>query len=378
MNTFTSLKTTYTRLTNNTTATNITFGSQFINQFTMELLHKYSYMFSEQYFPTISTQPSQQYYQLPANLRKINTIQITVGNTVNNQNAGFSWPVKEAPSVNFWNSLNVTQNITSDIPQYYIVIDGKLGIYPKPANGYNPITISGQEEIVAMSIEDYTTGTIVSVPYTVTLTATPESGDKTATLSSGFALPTGSYMLVFSTGESRLCTITNGGTTLSWTEELTEDATTTLTIRSSINGDIVTGSGTTWAAYMEGLWIQINTTTGDYLYYKIDNFIDTTHISLTSPYTGSNISSGSATYTIGQVSLLPQAYQMIPVYRAVSLYYTVISKDPQRATMFNAMADGLEKSMRTDQGNKSTNPTVEDDYKPIVNPNLFINLTDPE
>jgi len=76
---------------------------------------------------------------------------------------------------------------------------------------------------------------------------------------------------------------------------------------------------------MVGRYIQITETNaangGDNFWYEIGGWTDATHITLLTPYEGRSISAGAATYTIGQVPVVPEAYQMAIVYRAVALYW---------------------------------------------------------
>jgi len=272
--------------------------------------------------------------------------------------------------------LNMNQNIQSDIPQYYFFYDGQVGLYPMPAVGYNAMTIRFQEDSKNFSQPDYTTGTIVSVPFTATLTATPIVGALAATLSSNWTLPTGTWEMVFSTGEKRLVTLTNGATTVTWTFGLVSAETTAVTINTSNGGSIVTGSGTTWTTAMQGWYFQIAPITGDGIFYKVDTVYSNTVMSLKKQYQGIAIASGSATYLVGETSQIPEAYQVIPIYRSVSQYYTTISVDENRATQYKAMADESFAQMMIDFGNKSTDPTVHDDFgKTLINPSLAINVT---
>lgn len=461
--TFTGQGTLFTTLTNNTSSTNVDFGNTFINQYSLELVHKFPALFSEQTF-TLQTFPNQRYYNLPAQLRKVNTVVINVGNIegTTTTGAGFNWPVQEAPSQDFWNQINMVNNITSDIPLWYWVQESggilQLGIYPMPAAGYNPITIRGQTEITSVSQADYTTGTIASIPlaltltaiptlgatslaltgswtlptntyqilfsdgenilatmtngsaivalqhqivgtpnYPLALTAAPIAGATTATLTTAFTLTTGSYAMTFSDGETILATLTNGLTTVTLATAITGspdsvvqinnssggnvvNITTAITFRTAQGGDIVTGSGTSWNASMVGYMFRLpfssSANGGDNFPYVINQVYSTTVLALSTSYGGTAIAAGSSTYTIGQISIIPTAYQLIPPYRTTELYYTVISKDEDRSKKFKEMADNLFGQMMIDYGNKDTDPTVQDDFgTPMVNPNLAINLT---
>lgn len=376
MFTYTGGRNLFGTLTNNKTADNLTLGDTFINQFSLELIHKFPFLFGEQTF-VLQTYPSQQFYTLPLQLRKLGTVQINVGNTggTATTGSGFNWPVKECPTMQFWNDLNLTNNITSDIPQYFIYFNGQLGIYPRPATGYNPITIKGQIEINGGAVADYTTGTIVTVPYPLTLTGALAIGDLSATLNGAFALTTGTYQMIFSSGENKLVSLTNGSTAVTWLSALTKVTTTAVTLRTANGGDIITSGGTTLIASMQGYSFQINQPTGDGFWYKIDTVYDTTHFSIMGSYAGNSITAGSSTFIIGQTSVIPPAYQLIPIYRAANIYFTIISKDDSRAKAYVDLANGLEATMKADLGSKDTDPTLEDTDKPVLNPNLAINTT---
>ncbi len=331
MLTFTSRSTEYTTFTNNTSSTNVNNGNRWMDQFTLELIHKFPTLFNESTI-TLQTYPGQQFYTVPLQLRKINTVVINVGNTggTTTTGAGFNWPARECPTLEYWNYLNLTNNISSDIPYWYFFYNGQVGIYPKPAAGYNPITIKGLGEITGISVADYTSGTIVSVPFALTLTGSLAIGAKSATLTGNWTLPTGTYQMIFSDGENILVTLTNGSTAITWTQALTAVVTSAVTVRTSAGGDIVVGSGTTWLTSMSNYSFVINQPTGDGFFYKIDMVYDTTHLSLQTSYGGANIASGSSSYTIGQSSIIPPAYQYLPIYRTAELYYTIISKDKER------------------------------------------------
>lgn len=380
MFTYSSQRTLFTTLTNNTSATNLTFADTFINQYTLELVHKFPSIFSEDTF-FLQTYPNQQYYTLPQRMRKLNTVTINVGNqgsavptTVTG--AGFNWPVKECPTTYDWNVLNMTNNITSDIPLAYLFYDNQLGIYPKPAGGYNPITIRGQVEVASITQVDDINTLVVSVPYALILTAPPVAGATSATLTTNFLLPTNTYQMVFSDGETILVTLTNGSTAVTWTEALANTVTTAVSVRTSAGGDILTTSGTALAASMVGYVLQIAQPTGDGQWYTIGTFYNSTTIALTNAYGGSAIVAGSVATIIGQTSIIPPAYQLIPIYRACQRYYTVIKNDPKLRDQYKQDAEELTAQMEIDYGDKNTDPTVNDNFDlSIVNPNLAINTT---
>lgn len=125
---------------------------------------------------------------------------------------------------------------------------------------------------------------------------------------------------------------------------LTKADYTTGTIVSIANaGTAVVGSGTSWNASMIGEYIQIAQTTaangGDGMWYKISAVGSTTTLTLDTPYEGTSISAGSATYTIGEVPVVPNAYQPAILWRAVAIYWQQ-QQDLTRAKQYWMQYDG--------------------------------------
>lgn len=109
------------------------------------------------------------------------------------------------------------------------------------------------------------------------------------------------------------------------TRDLTIADYTTGTITSITNGGTaLVGSGTTWTADMVGRYIRITETTaangGDGFWYQIGSYTSATSIGLLKPYEGTTIAAGTAAYTIGQCTVIPEAYDLAPIYRTLALY----------------------------------------------------------
>jgi hypothetical protein len=139
-------------------------------------------------------------------------------------------------------------------------------------------------------------------------------------------------------------------------------------------GTAVVGTGTTWTAAMTGRLIRITdsdtTNKGDGEWYEIASVGSTTSLTLAKPYLGTAISAGTAAYTIGQMSPIPDGYQEIPVYRAAARYWA--KEDKAKSALFKADALELEKQMFTEYGSPTTSMVIEDTSAPLQNPNLFI------
>lgn len=162
--------------------------------------------------------------------------------------------------------------------------------------------------------------------------------------------------------------------------DLSEDDYTTGTITSIANGaTTVTGSGTTWTAGMVGKYIRIThgnaANTGDGIWYPIESVTSTTVLELGRPYSGVAITAGSANYTIGDAMIIPENYQLGPIYFAASEYWRM-NNDAGRADRFQQKYELLMNQMREDVGRKTTDPVIDDGIDDIyINPNLDPTVT---
>lgn len=141
-------------------------------------------------------------------------------------------------------------------------------------------------------------------------------------------------------------------------------------------GTTVTGTGTSWTAGMVGSYIRITKTNaangGDGLWYPITGFTSTTVITIGRPYIGTAIAAGTAAYTIGDVMVIPERYQMAPVYYAAAQYWFRLN-DISRGDRFMAMFDKLMQEMKEDIGKKTTDFSIDEGDRMLApNPNNYI------
>jgi hypothetical protein len=169
------------------------------------------------------------------------------------------YPVTPVFDPNQWNTIIASRLASSDVPLFVYVADRTVNIAPTPASTANTVIMRGRLNLRDLSIADYTTGKIL--------------------------------------------TATNGST--------------------AIVGDT---TPTVWTAAMAGRYIRITDgnadNNGDHFWYKIASVTDGTHLTLSTPYEGTSISAGAASYTIGEMSPIPESYDVAPVYRAVALYWS--------------------------------------------------------
>lgn len=140
----------------------------------------------------------------------------------------------------------------------------------------------------------------------------------------------------------------------------------------------VTGSGTSWTERMGGRWIRMTMSdtanTGDGLWYEISGVSSTTALSLVRSYGGTTIAAGSAAYTIGQMWLLPEDFQDLPVYAAAASYWLKES-DAKRASGFQEMYENKLKALKEQRNAPITDLVMDDGInRQIINPNLTISL----
>lgn len=151
---------------------------------------------------------------------------------------------------------------------------------------------------------------------------------------------------------------------------------TTGTITTATNGSTaIVGDSTVWTSKMAGRWIRItdsnDANTGDGEWYEIASVTDNTNLVLVNEYEGTSIVAGSASYTIGQVSEIPEDYQTIPVYYSVADYWR--KEDQNRADRYEAKGNDLLDAMKREFGAKSEDPTMDISEVNIKNPNLYLN-----
>lgn len=149
---YTQLRTTYGKDTKNTSADNLSYGDEKMNDYHRRILSKYDWPFLHRR-RTILTQTSE-FVTLPYDIDLVESVSITVGST--------RYTPEPVSSREQWDKLHYS-TYSSDSPERWFVYDGKLGIWPKPSTAGNNIDISGKIRVIDLNVADYTTGTITSI-----------------------------------------------------------------------------------------------------------------------------------------------------------------------------------------------------------------------
>lgn len=217
---------------------------------------------------TIATVASQEAYDVPARIRKVIDLYVTVGTTVYKPTPIFD------PAA--WSRILSAQLAASDVPMFYYVEGRQIRIQPNPSSTAGTITVRGR-----LNIRDR------------------NAADATVTVSD----------------------VTNGGTA------------------------VTVSSGA--LAAMAGAYIRITkdaafaANKGDGFWYEIESASPSTSITLVAPYEGTTLSGASASSTVAEMTPIPEAYDMGPIYRTLALYWSI--KDPlhpERAKSWWKLYDG--------------------------------------
>lgn len=195
----------------------------------------------------------------------------------------------------------------NNFPQYYYIWNSQLLLWPTPAENADVIAINYKRRIKDLSAADYTTGTIA---------------------------------------------VTNGSTA-------------------------VTGAGgAAWTTNMVDRWLNIaqttsNATTGDDEWYQIASVTDATHLVLYNQYQGATATSASAAYIIGEVPILPEDFQDLPLYRALYIYHNSINANKDKAILYKGLYDEGYARLDAEFGSKTASVGLTPQNMSVVNPNMF-------
>lgn len=201
MKSYTTLRTAYGVDTKNTSTANLTKGDEWMNDFHRKLLAKADWPFLHR-LRTASTVANTTFVNLPYDIDLVESVFVTVGSTRHNP--------KPAPSRAFWDELHYSVQ-TSDIPQYWFIYNGQIGLWPKPASSSNVISINGKIRVIDLNTADITSSTITTLANGGT--ALTVSAGLTTQMTGWWVRPT--YSTTANTGDGmwyELASVTNATT----------------------------------------------------------------------------------------------------------------------------------------------------------------------
>lgn len=139
----------------------------------------------------------------------------------------------------------------------------------------------------------------------------------------------------------------------------------------TINGDeTVEGSGTTWnsaATIRPGDWLTQTDSNGEPVgsWYQIDSVTDADTLELEYEWNETAIS--TATYKIGQCSVLPPEYQELPAYGALMDYYMGFRQSPTKATYWSNMFYTGDPAISRNSAENDTKPWLSGGLLGLIN-----------
>lgn len=155
MLTFNQLKTRFGKITSDSSATNLTFGGDLINETHQNICSMYNWPFTQKVLNRTSTADQQQII-LPADFHKLITYTIKVGSTEHT-------PIEIADPIEFDRRNAMGTDYTSDYPIFFHIRDGVLYNYPAISSADLTIKIVYQARPKKMTADDYSTGTITTI-----------------------------------------------------------------------------------------------------------------------------------------------------------------------------------------------------------------------
>lgn len=152
------------------------------------------------------------------------------------------------------------------------------------------------------------------------------------------------------------------------------DVTGTCTITTNTT-TVTAAAGSPFLNWMAGNWIRVaisqtNSTNGDNQWYQIASVTSSTVLVLKNVYSGATVTGGS--FTIGEVSLLPEDYQDLPLWRMGVIYYTTRFPDAERASEYQKLYDTGFEALDEEHGTKTTSVVLSDMSGAVENMNLYI------
>lgn len=153
MKSYTNLRTAYGVDTKNTSSANLIKGDEWMNDFHRKLLAKYDWPFLHR-LRTATTVASTTFVNLPYDVDLVESVFVTVGSTRHNP--------RPAPSRAFWDKLHYSTQ-TSDIPEFWFVYNGQIGLWPRPASSSNTISLNAKIRVIDLNTADITSSTITTL-----------------------------------------------------------------------------------------------------------------------------------------------------------------------------------------------------------------------
>lgn len=146
----TTLQNSYGVDTKSTSAANLAYGVERMNDYIRKLLAIADWPFLHR-LRTATTIASTSFVELPYDIDQVESVFVAVGTTRHTP--------RPAPSRKFWDELHYSDQ-TSDTPEYWFVYNGQLGLWPRPATSGNTISINCKVRVTDLQLADLTSQTV--------------------------------------------------------------------------------------------------------------------------------------------------------------------------------------------------------------------------
>lgn len=162
-----------------------------------------------------------------------------------------------------------------------------------------------------------------------------------------------------------------------FTRDLTQDDYTTGHIVTLANGGTtVTFAGETLTTDMAKRWLK----TDDQNWYLIDSVNTAAHTAtLLMPYQGTAIATGTSSFTIGEISRLPEGTHELPVHYALWQHFMGVQRDETLAAMYKGLWDEGKVWAATTFGNRYSSGVIPSQRQKmrsrVKNPNDYPDLS---
>lgn len=152
MKSYSQLRDLYGEETKDSSSDNLTYGDEIMNDWHRQLISAADWPFMLR-LRTAQTEASTTFVKLPYDVDLVESVFVTVSST--------RYDPKPAPSRRFWDQLHYS-SYNSDIPEYWFVYDGAIGLWPQPSTAGNVISMNCRIRVQDLNRADYETGNITT------------------------------------------------------------------------------------------------------------------------------------------------------------------------------------------------------------------------
>lgn len=138
----------------------------------------------------------------------------------------------------------------------------------------------------------------------------------------------------------------------------------------------VTSSGSSFTQNMVGRWLNVPMTTsdatsGDNEWYQIAAVPTSSTLTLNNQYQGGTATSVSTGYVIGEVPILAEDFQDLPLYRALYIYHNSIVGNETKSNEYKRLYDEGYARLDAEFGSKTAGVGLTPSNISVVNPNFY-------